>query len=93
MYRIILACYGVPENAGAEAASDITVEFAEHRPWHRNVQCSWQGKRLLLQADNEVDSAGLALIDEFSDAISAYITESFDGEIKVESIVELQASA
>jgi hypothetical protein len=93
MYRIVLACYGVPEDAGPEAASDITAEFAEHRPWHRNVQCSWQEKRLLLQADNDLDSAGLALMDEFSDAISAYIAKLFDGEIKVESIIEVPAGA
>ena len=93
MYHIVLACYGVPEGAGVEAATDITAEFAEHRPWHSNVQCSWDGTRLILQADNQVDSSGLALMDEFSDAISAYIAELFDGEIKVESIVEVPAGA
>ena len=93
MYRIVLACYGVPESAGAEAALDITNEFAEHRPWHSNVICSWDGNRLILQADNDVDSDGLALMDEFSDTISAYITELFDGEIKVESVTKAPARA
>lgn len=93
MYRIVLACYGVPEDAGAKAATDITAEFAEHRPWYSNVQCSWDGTRLILQADNRADSSGLALIEQFSDAISAYIAELFDGEIKVESIVEIPADA
>ena len=86
MYRIVLACYGVPATAGEVAAIDITREFAEHRSWHRNVQCSWDGTRLILRAENDVDSTGLALFDEFSDCISAYITELFDGEIKVESV-------
>jgi len=89
MYRIVLACYGVPVCAGATAAIDITREFAEHRSWHRNVQCLWDGKRLILQGENDVDSKGLALADEFSDCISAYITELFDGEIKVESVTVL----
>jgi hypothetical protein len=93
MYRIVLSCSGVPENAGAEAAADITTEFVQHRPWHQNVVCSWDGKRLVLQADNEMDASGAALSDEFSDAISAYITELFDGSIKVESIDTLGAGA
>ena len=88
MYQIILSCDGVPENAGKEAAADITTEFAEHRPWHQNVHCSWDGRRLILQADNDIDSNGLALTDEFSDAIAAYVAELFDGKIKVESITE-----
>ncbi len=39
-----------------------------------------------MQADNDVDADGLALSDEFSDCISAYVAELFDGEIKIESI-------
>ena len=93
MYRVILSCSGVPENAGAEAAADITMEFSEHRPWHQNVLCSWDGERLILQADSEADVSGAALSDEFSDALSAYIAEPFDGSIKVESITQLAAGA
>lgn len=89
MFRIVLACYGVPVTAGAAAAIDITREFAEHRLWHRNVRCSWDGARLVLQGENDVDSNGLALADEFSDCISAYIAELFEGEIKVESVTVL----
>src|SRR6267143_2740844 len=68
MYRIVLACKGVPADVGAVAARDITEEFT-HRPWHQNVRCEWDGSRLILQADNDFDSNGLALLDEFSDAI------------------------
>ena len=74
MYRIILVCEGVPPHAGASAARDITEEFT-HRPWHKDVSCVWDGSTLVLQADNDFDSKGLALLDEFSDAISAYMTE------------------
>jgi hypothetical protein len=89
MYRIVLACYDVPVTAGEKAADDITHEFGQHRKWHSNVICSWDGNRLILRADNDFDFNGLALIDEFSDCISAYIAELFDGEIKIESIIKL----
>ena len=82
---VTLSCTGVPPHAGAEAATDITREFAEHRTWHKNVSCTWDGSRLLLIAENDYDPDGAALIDEFSDCISAYIAEGFDGSIRVVS--------
>jgi hypothetical protein len=85
MYRIVLACKGVPTNVGAVAARDITEEFT-HRPWHKNVRCEWDGSRLILQADNDSDSKGLAVMDEFSDAIAACIADGFDGAIDVVSV-------
>lgn len=88
MYKITLTCYGVPKAAGLEAAIDITKEFSEHRKWHTNVSCQWDGERLVLEAENDHDPNGLALLDEFSDCISAYITEPFDGDIKVENIIK-----
>ena len=85
MYRIVLGCKGVPANAGAVAARDVSEEF-KHRPWHENVTCVWDGSQLILQADNDFDSDGLALVDEFSDAISACIKDGFDGDIEIFSI-------
>ena len=85
--RIILACKGVPANAGAVAARDISEEFT-HRPFHENVTCVWGGSQLILQAENDFDSKGLALVDEFSDAISACIKDGFDGDIGILSIHE-----
>jgi len=85
MYRIILACHGVPVHAGAEAARDIGEEFT-HRSWHHHVRCEWDGSRLILQADNDFDSNGLALLDEFSDAISGCIEDGFTGGIDVVSV-------
>jgi len=88
MYRIILACKGIAADVGAVAARDITEEFTQ-RPWHQNVRCEWDGSRLTLQADNDFDSNGLALMDEFSDAISACITDGVHGGIDVVSVSHL----
>jgi hypothetical protein len=90
MYRIVLACKGVPAHAGVVGARDITEEFT-HRPWHQNVSCKWDGSQLILQADNDFDSDGLALLDEFSDAISACIEELFDGGIDIVSVSPLSS--
>jgi hypothetical protein len=84
IYRIILACEGIPANVGPAGARDIAEEFI-HRPWHKNVKCEWDGSRIVLQADNDFDPDGLALLDEFSDAISACVRNHFDGAIKVVS--------
>jgi hypothetical protein len=88
MFRIMLACKGVPARAGATAAHDIAKEFAQ-RPHHKNVSCEWNGAQLMLQADNDFDENGLALLDEFSDAISACISEPFDGDIEILSVSAL----
>jgi hypothetical protein len=90
MYRIILVCKGVPAHAGAAAARHITEEFT-HRPWHKDVTCAWDGSQLILKADNDFDSNGLALLDEFSYAMSTCIKVGFDGDLNVVSIRELNA--
>jgi hypothetical protein len=87
-FKLTLTCDGVPKHLGPQAAVDITEEF-EHRPWHRNVVCSWGGSLLTLKAENDYDSDGLALHDEFSDAISACISEGFNGKIQIVSVGEL----
>ena len=75
------------------AARDITAEFVQHRPWHTNASCSWDGTQLVLVAENDVDANGLALLDEFSDSVAAYISEPFDGEIWVESVTDVGAGS
>ena len=87
MYRIILTCEGVPTGEGAQAAADITSEFQERRTWHENTLCSWDGFNLILKLENDYDENGLAAQDEFSDCISAYITQGVDGDIRVQSVV------
>ena len=85
MFKITLSCGGVPEKEGRAGAADIVEEFS-HRPWHQNVKCVWEGGRLLLHAENDYDSDGRALLDEFSDAIAACIVDGVGGEIRVESV-------
>ena len=92
MYRIILACQGVPAHVGAIGAQDITEEFA-HRPWHQNVKCEWDGSRLMLQSDNDFDSDGRVTLDEFSDAISACIEDGFNGDINIVSVTPYRTEA
>jgi hypothetical protein len=89
MYRVRLICDGVPKDLGGAAAIDISREFREVRTWHEKTTCIWDGSNLILEVQNDFDDKGLATIDEFSDCLSAFITEGFDGDIKVESIVEL----
>jgi hypothetical protein len=88
MYRIVLACTGVPVALGAAGARDIAEEFT-HRSQHKNVTCRWDGSRLILQADNDFDSSGLALVDEFSGVISACISVGFNGDIEIVSATPL----
>jgi hypothetical protein len=88
MYRIVLACKGVPADVGAAGARDISEEF-KRRPWHQHVTCEWNGSQLILQADNDFDPSGRALVDEYSDAISAYISVGFDGDTEIVSAAPL----
>jgi len=87
-YRVVFACDGVPRHAGPWGAIDITEEFT-HRPWHQNSTCMWDGQPLILQRENDFDPEGLALMDEFSDAVAACITGLFDGSIRVVSTTTL----
>ena len=82
MFRIVLACDGISATAGPQGAIDIAEEFT-HRPWHQNVTCSWDGHSLILKAENDYDEKGLALLDEFSDALSACIDDPQDSTIRV----------
>lgn len=90
MFRIILACEGIPESEGRVAAPGIAGEFAEYRQRHKNVKCAWNGKELVLEAENDFDETGLALQDEFCDCISAYVATPFDGRLKVVSVTKIE---
>jgi hypothetical protein len=83
-YRIVAACDGIPDEQGPQASLDVAEEFT-HRPWHENVECKWTDGTLLLSAENDYDPEGLALMDEFSDAIAACTTADFGYSIRLVS--------
>ena len=87
MFRIVLTCSGILPEDGSQAAIDVTEEFT-HRPWQRNVKCTWTGQELILEAENDVDEKGLALQDEFSDAVCACLSGGF-GPMTVVSVTAL----
>jgi hypothetical protein len=43
----------------------------------------------ILETENDFDDTGLASMDEFGDAIAAYVTKLIDGGISIESITEI----
>jgi hypothetical protein len=87
MYHIVLECELMDVPAGPQAATEIAEEFM-HRPWHQNVTCTWNGKTLRLEADNDYDANGLALSDEFSDAITACVVDACYSNLRVVSVTE-----
>jgi hypothetical protein len=87
-YRVVLQCRGVPSDVGEQGAKDITANFAT-RSWHRNAACSWDGESLTLSVENDFDRQGRATMDEFSDEISACIPGSFDSDLRVVSVTEI----
>ena len=90
LFRVTLACTGIPEASGVAGAVEVRAEF-ENRPWHRNANAWWQDGVLFLSAENDYDPMGTALLDEFSDAIVACVElESNDIAFRIESIVPFE---
>jgi hypothetical protein len=87
-HRLVLVCEGVRAISGERAAIDITDGFRK-RLWHHNARCFWDGRYLVLNAQNDFDPNGRALIDEFSDEICANVAGGFDGDIRVVSVVAI----
>ena len=85
MYRVILECSGVPSAQGERAARDITDEFAEHHRHHHNVRCTYADGKQILTADNDYDPKGLAMMDEFSDCLSAFVGGGIARDLVVKS--------
>ena len=70
MFEIVVSCKGISEQVAKDGLADLLEEFS-HRPWHSSVVCEVAEGRILLQARNDYDSTGQALLDEFSDAVCA----------------------
>jgi hypothetical protein len=83
-FKITLACSGIDASVGAKAAHEIQIEFRDHRRWHRDVYCRFESGTLILWGINDFDEAGLALLDEFGDCLSAYLKEH--GAVRVLSV-------
>lgn len=88
MYRATVTCKGLSEAEAREAVADMLHEFAQ-RPWQEKISCEWRDGVLRLSAENDADSTGLALLDEFGDAIVAYINYNGAIHVEVESVVRL----
>jgi hypothetical protein len=89
MFRITIRAGGISLQAGPMAAKDIEQEFRENRPWHTQVSCSYTDGTLTLIAINDFDDDGLALSDEFSDCLSAFIAlgeRSDEGNFEVAKV-------
>jgi hypothetical protein len=80
-----VSCEGLTADEGSAAPASILEEFT-HRPWHQNVRCEWDGLLLWLAADNDYDDTGLALLDEFSDAVVACIKCAGTISFKVQAV-------
>jgi hypothetical protein len=88
MFKVRVSCRGLLHEEAVSAPKDVLEEFS-HRPWHTNVRCEWDGGSLWLEAQNDYDADGLALLDEFSDAVVACVSASGTISFAVESVQEL----
>jgi hypothetical protein len=88
MYRSTVICTGISNEEAREPVADMLTEFAQ-RPWQEAVTCEWRDGVLRLSAENDADSTGMALLDEFGDAICAYINYSGEIHVSIESVLEV----
>ena len=89
MFRIVLTCSETPAFIWDTWLLRILrwPSLQEYRRWHKNVRRTWDGSCLVLEAENDYDSNGLALVDEFSDCLCAYL-QPFDGAIGIVSVTQ-----
>lgn len=88
MFKARVSCRGLSRDEGAPAPEDILEEFV-HRPWHKNVRSEWDGVSLWLEAENDYDADGMALLDEFSDAVVACVNAKGTISFAVEYVREV----
>ena len=90
MFKFLVSCSGISSAVAKAAVPSILEEFA-HRPWHRDVTCSFDGQQLVLAATNDYDANGSALLDEFSDAVFACVPiEEATVSLRVDQVVSQQ---
>jgi hypothetical protein len=92
MFKITVSCRGISEQSALAGLTDITDEFA-NRPWHQNISCRWENDCIILEAQNDFDAEGKALLDEFSDAVCACMPiEQMPISFSIESVHEVSGS-
>jgi hypothetical protein len=92
LYHATLTCAGLTKAEGNSAPPHIVEEF-RHRPWHQNVTCKWANGLLHLDADNDYDRNGKALLDEFMDAVVACVKASGDIHFEIVSVQRVSVEA
>ena len=92
MFRVTVKCERIAHDAWSDALEDVRTEFRD-RPWHRIVDVKWSGDTLLLIAENDYDSDGEALADEFSDTVAAYAPGTPGYRVDVVSVEVIDATA
>jgi hypothetical protein len=85
VFRVSVACEGIPPDAWPDALVDVESEFSK-RTWHHIVHCGWEGGALILVVDNDYDKDGAAVADEFSDAVAAYAPGTPGYRVRVLSV-------
>ena len=88
MFKARVSCRGLSHDEGAGSPAGILEEFA-HRPWHANVRCEWDGMSLWLEAENDYDADGTALLDEFSDVVIACVNAKSTISFAVDLVCEV----
>ena len=71
MFCITVWCEGIGREKWPDALADVREEFTQ-RSWHGVVDVLWSGETLILIAENDYDSNGEALADEFWDTVAAH---------------------
>jgi len=92
VFRITVKCERIASATWPNALEDVRAEF-QARPWQRIVDLRWSGDTLLLTADNDYDSTGETLADEFSDAVAAYAPGTPGYRVDVVSVEALGDTA
>ena len=86
MFRVSVACEGIPPHGWPDALADVEGEFSK-RTWHHIVHCGWEGSALILVVENNYDNDGAAVADEFSDTVAAYAPRTSEYQVRVLSVV------
>jgi len=86
MFRTRVSCRGLSRDVGERAPAGILEEFT-YRSWHRNVRSEWDGTALWLEAENDYDANGMALLDEFWDAVIACVKVAGTIRLAVEFVL------